>query len=199
MSKDSGLADAIALVSQKLKNVDFQARCQDIGIPVPVDDGICFKAFGMNLLLQIPSMQLTQVDSKSKLPLSDQLLVKQYFTYDKPLIETHEKISFKGYPEGQFYWQPFYSRSVKPLVELIGNDLDLLKKNLQKFDWEPDEMGDFTAKIHLIGNLNMFLVYHLGDDEFPAEANVLFDACIKQVYLAEHVAVLASTICLALL
>jgi len=153
----------------------------------------------MNLLFQIPSFQLSRIDSDDQLALSDQLLIKHYLTQVQPLEETDEKISFKGYPEGQFYWQTFITRSVKPLVELIGNDLELLKTNLQRFDWESEKLGDFTAKIHLIGKLYMFLVYHLGDDEFPAEANVLFDACIKQVYTAEHVAVLASSICIGLL
>jgi len=199
MSQNSGMEEAIYLATEKIKDVDFLIRCQDIGLPAPDGDGIRFKAFGMNLLFQIPSFQLSQIDSDGQLSLSDQLLVMHYLTQHKPLKETNEKISFKGYSEGQFYWQTFVTRSVKPLVEFIGNDLELLKTNLQRFDWEPEKLGDFAAKIHLIGKLDMFLVYHLGDEEFPAEANVLFDACIKQVYLAEHVAVLASSICIGLL
>ena len=199
MSQNSGMEEAIYLATEKIKDVDFLIRCQDIGLPAPDGDGIRFKAFGMNLLFQIPSFQLSQIDSDGQLSLSDQLLVMHYLTQHKPLKETNEKISFKGYSEGQFYWQTFVTRPVKPLVEFIGNDLELLKTNLQRFDWEPEKLGDFAAKIHLIGKLDMFLVYHLGDEEFPAEANVLFDACIKQVYLAEHVAVLASSICIGLL
>jgi len=199
MSQNSGLEEAIYLASEKLKDVDFLIRCQDIGLPTPNKEEIRFKAFGMNLLFHIPSFQLSQIDSDDPLTLSDQLLVMHYLTQNKPLKETDEKISFKGYPEGQFYWQTYITRSVKPLVGFIGNDLELLKTNLQRFDWEPEKLGDFAAKIHLIGKLYMFLVYHLGDEEFPAEANVLFDACIKQVYLAEHVAILGSSICVGLL
>jgi hypothetical protein len=43
------------------------------------------------------------------------------------------------------------------------------------------------------------LVYRAGDDEFPASADLLFDACIRRVFCAEDAAVLGSRVCLGLL
>ncbi|MHB9138667.1 MAG: DUF3786 domain-containing protein, partial [Victivallaceae bacterium] len=43
------------------------------------------------------------------------------------------------------------------------------------------------------------LIYRAGDDEFPPEAEVLFDAAVKRVYVAEDAAVMAGRICIGLL
>jgi hypothetical protein len=60
-------------------------------------------------------------------------------------------------------------------------------------------LGDLPARIHALGNLHLTLVYHLGDDELPPAADVLFDGCIRRVFGAEDAAVMASRICLGLL
>jgi hypothetical protein len=59
-------------------------------------------------------------------------------------------------------------------------------------------LGDFGARIHAIGKVYVTLVYHLGDEEFPASADLLFDASIKRVYPTEDAAVLASRISMSL-
>lgn len=199
MSQQSGMESAIEIAADKLNSVDFTLRCQDIGLPAPNKEGIHLHAFGSNLIFKIPSFQLVNDDLDVSAKLNQRLLVMHYLLQERPLEETKNRISFKGYSEGQFYWQPFVARTTNPLIGRIGNNLELLKKNLHRFKWESEKMGDFAARIHLIGKLDMILVYHLGDDEFPPEANILFDACIKQVFVAEDVAVLASMICIGLL
>jgi hypothetical protein len=199
MSKQAAQEEAIRLAVTQLHDVDLSARCPILGLPVPENGRMCFRAFGMDLILQPPDFQLIKAETGEPAKLSDRVLVLHYLLCDSPVVLTDELISFKGFPEGQFYWQPFLSRTVNPLIGRIGNDLDLLRKNLQRFDWEEDVIGDFSARIHAIGKLYVTLVYYPGDDEFPPNADVLFDACIKQVFVAEDVAVLASRICLGLL
>ena len=115
--------------------------------------------------------------------------------------QTLDLVTYRNFIGGQFYLQPFLARTVQPLVARIGNDLEKLKKNLARFDWQPLPVppGDFSARIHALGNLHVTLVYTLGDDEFPAGCEVLFDAATKRVYGAEDAAVLASRVCLGLL
>ncbi len=58
---------------------------------------------------------------------------------------------------------------------------------------------DFGGRIHGIGELYLTLIYYSGDDEFPAEINILFDSCIKRVFETEDIVVTASRICIGLL
>lgn len=199
MSKHTAQEEAIRLAIEKLKDVDLTSRCSLLGLPLPENGVAHLRAFGMDLILQPPDFQLIKAATGEPAKLSDSILVLHYLLCESPIALTDELISFKGFPEGQFYWQPFLSRTVKPLMSRIGNNPDLLRQNLQRFDWEEVAMGDFGARIHAIGRLYVTLAYYRGDDEFPPTADVLFDACIKQVFVAEDVAVLASRICLGLL
>ncbi len=199
MSKQIAQNEAIRLAVEKLKHIDLTARCQSLDLAVSDNGNVHLRAFGMDLILHQSDFQLIKADTGELAKPSDRILVLHYLLHDTPIALTGELSSFRGFPEGQFYWQPFLSRTVKPLIARIGNDLELLRKNLQRFDWEEFSMGDFGARIHAIGKLYITLVYHRGDDEFPPTADVLFDACITQVFVAEDVAVLASRICLGLL
>ena len=86
-----------------------------------------------------------------------------------------------------------------PLTQRLGNDVERLRRHLARFEWTRGEMGDLCARIQAVGKLSITLVYHAGDDEFPADATLLFDACIRHVYRTEDVAVMASRVCLGLL
>ncbi len=199
MSKQLAQQEAIRLAVTKLEHVDLTTRCLSLGLSVPQHGTVGLLAFGMNLILHLPDFQLFRADTGEPAKSTDQILVLHYLLCDSPIVPTGELISFRGFPEGQFYWQPFLARTVNPLIRRIGNDLELLRKNLHRFDWEAVAIGDLGAQIHALGKLYMTLIYYRGDDEFSPTADVLFDACIKQVFVAEDVAVLASRICLGLL
>jgi hypothetical protein len=199
MSKEIARQEAIRLATAKLQHVDLVSRCTALGIPAPANGVLRLRAFGIEFLLQQRDFQLIIADTGEVAKVGDRILALHYLLCDTPIVLTDEQISFRGLPGGQFYWQPFLSRTVHPLLGRIGNDLELLKKHLQRFDWAPIDLGDFGARIHAIGPVYMTLVYHQGDEEFPPEVDLLFDASIKQIFTTEDVAVLASRICLGLL
>jgi hypothetical protein len=199
MSKQIAQNEAIRLAVEELKHVDLTVRCACLGLSVPEDEVVRLRAFGMDMLLYPADFHLITADTGEPVKPGDQILVLHYLLCESPIVLTGELISFRGLPGGQFYWQPFLSRTTRPLVGRIGNDLERLRTNLQRFDWEQVPMGDFGARVHVIGKLDMTLIYYQGDNEFPPTADLLFDACIKQVFVTEDVAVLASRICLGLL
>jgi hypothetical protein len=108
-------------------------------------------------------------------------------------------VTFRDFPGGQFYYQPFLSRSSQILLKRFGNDVDSLRENLQRLDWTPTGTGDVGACMHALGPLHIALVYRGGDDEFPATADVLFDSGVKRALCAEDAAAVATRICVALL
>jgi hypothetical protein len=199
MSKQIAQKEAIRLAVAELRNIDLTARCPFLGLSVSENGTVRLRVFGTDLLLRQTDFDLLKADTGEPAKPGDRILVLHYLLCETPLSLTDELISFRALPGGQFYWQPFLARTVKPLISRIGNDLDRLRTNLQRFDWEEVPMGDLGARIHAIGKLYVTLAYYRGDEEFPPTADVLFDACIKQVFAAEDVAVLASRICLGLL
>lgn len=181
-----------AITDTNLHNLDLSVTNGKKSLPLRI--------FGTNMILNPADFQLTIADTGKPSKSGDRLLLLHYLLCDVPICPANELISFRDIPGGQFYWQAFVSRTVKPLATGIGNDLELLRKNLNRFDWETvDDIADIAAKIHALGKIYVTLIYRCKDEEFPASAQLLFDASIKRVYSAEDAAVLASRICLGLL
>jgi hypothetical protein len=190
---------AVELAVQTLSTVDLDSRCSNLGLPGPENGQLDLRIFGADARLNIDGWTLTSRSSGEPARPGDLVLLLHYLACTLPVEPTGELISFRSFPGGQFYFGVFQARSAAPLVGRIGNDLDTLKKHLDRFDHELTEHGDLGARIHVMGNLHLTLVYHLGDDEFPAAADILFDSCFKRALGAEDAAVLASRICIGLL
>ncbi len=203
MSKDTGYETAVNLSIERLRNIDLNTRCGTLGLPSPQNGVLLFRAFGKDLTLRLEDFQLFPVNSEKPVKVSDRILVLHYLECSFPSHKTNRLITFRQMDSGIFYWEAFLSRSVRPLVERVGNDLETLRKNLGRFDWEPvpmeKGMGDLAARIHAIGKVYIMLVYHSGDEEFPPEAELFFDSSIKQVFPTEDVVVLAGRICMGMM
>ncbi len=184
---------------ERLSKVDISARCAALSLPEPDGGGVLIRCFGSNLRFNIDDCSLVDQESNEPARIADHILVLHYLLCDQPLGENGKLVSFRDFPGGEFYYGPFRSRSLKPLIGRIGNDLDLLAKNLTRFDTESVGMGDLGARVHILGGLYATLIYHKGDEEFSPDANLLFDEVIKQVYPAEDISVIAGRICIGLL
>ena len=199
MSKHDGHNKALALAKEKLNEINLQERLTLLGFENSGEKEMSFRLFGKDALFIPASMELSSKDPEAGIKMDETILFFHYLLCEVPIKQGDDFITFRELSGGQFYWNPFRSRTVLPLVKRFGNDLDLLQNHLDRFDWKSQTHGDFSAEIHALGNIYILLVYHLGDDEFPAAADLLFSRSIKYVYNAEDVAVLASRICLGLL
>ena len=146
-----------------------------------------------------PEYELLEREGGRPAKPAERILLLHYLACERPVVETGSLLPFRDFSGGMFYEDAFQARSVKPLVGAIGNDLARLERNLGRFDWERQALGDVSARIHAFGNIRMTLVYQVGDDEFGPSADVFFDACARHAIGTEDAAVLASRICLGLL
>ena len=82
------------------------------------------------------------------------------------------------------------------LYQVLTKNLNLaVRRNLDRLAWKPLAMGDLGARIHVLGNIDVTLVYQLGDEEMGPAADLLFDACFKRPFAAEEAAAIATRIC----
>jgi uncharacterized 2Fe-2S/4Fe-4S cluster protein (DUF4445 family) len=186
--------------AEALAKIDLPARCVRLGLPPPNGDGrLHIRAFGRELCFELPTFDAIDLRTQQPAELVDRLLVVKYLQSEAPITPTGQLISFRELPGGQFYWDPFRRRSILPLLRNIGNDIDRLRRNLGRFQWRPVDMGDVGACISVVGNVDAYLVYRLGDEEMEPTADLLFDACAKRVYDAEEASAIAARICLGLI
>ena len=199
MSKQQAQQEVINRAIQELSNIDIVRRCTNLGFEPKSDNTASMQVFGDSMTLNLSDFSLTSSQGKPA-RVNDYILVLHYLLNEAKAPQSGELCSFRDFSGGQFYWDPFLSRSIKPLVGRVRNDLDLLKTHLdQRFDWDQGELGDFSAKIHAFADIHLTLIYRCGDDEFPPSAEAFFDSSLKHMLCTEDAAVIASRICIGLL
>jgi hypothetical protein len=198
MSKQDAQFEAIRQAVEKLKTVDLAVRCALLKLPAPENGILKFRAFAIQFELNTQTFELIKKPSGDPAKESDRILILHLLLCEQPLQPSDELIPFREFPGGMFYFEPFLSRTVRPLVKRYGNNLEKLKETLSYLDYEELELGDFGARIHCFGCIYITLIYRLGDEEFPAEAELLFNRPAKHALSAEDAVVMAARICFRL-
>jgi hypothetical protein len=206
VSQTEGKQQAVELAVARLAEVDLETRCAALGLAPPGPDGaVRLTAFGAELTLAPPQWQAhreTAIVGGEAAIQTDRLLALHYLLCpsfmppDRPESEPGETLtSFRELPGGAFYYPPFRGRTAMRLLGACRGDLDWLRSRLDRLDWRPAPYGDLAARIHCLGRLYLTLVYHRGDEEFPDNAEFLFDPAVQLAYSAEDAAALAGRVC----
>jgi hypothetical protein len=182
-----------------LQSIDIEKRCSILDIPLSEDGKIKISVLGNDLLISMDDYSAVIAETGTPAHPIERILALHYLMCNFPIVETGELISFSELSGGQFYLEPFRSRTVVLLEKNISNNIELLYERLARFKWEPVKLGDFGACIHAIGKIFITLVYRTGDEEFPPAAEILFDSSIKRVYNTDDVSALTGRMCVGLL
>jgi len=104
-------------------------------------------------------------------------------------------ISFKELESGEQYYPAFRKRSIDLLLKKYGQDPSAMLSALgQVSGAKLAGEGDVSIIVDAFEKVPLELIMWRGDEEFPAEANILFDRSIGEIFCTEDVAVLAGFI-----
>lgn len=103
-----------------------------------------------------------------------------------------EWIGFRDLPNGTFYAQAFQSYSGNRLVREMGGGLSALHRAAQALGGEPLEMGSAGYAFDVLPRLRLAVVYWEGDEDFPAQAQVLFERSAPHYMPTDGLAILGS-------
>lgn len=199
MSKTEGQNEAMRIAIAKLATADLPARAENLGFSCPEKDTLLIRAFGADCVVDLKSFEVGNQKTGQPVKPDLKIIILHYLMFEDKFSETGKFITFRELPGGQFYLEPYKSRSVNILASRIKNDIDLLKKNLSRFEWKETSPGDVGAEIHAVGKIHVNLVYYRGDEEMPPSADILYDSSIRKVFNTEDVTVIASLLCRGLL
>jgi hypothetical protein len=85
-------------------------------------------------------------------------------------------------------------RAITPLVSCFGDNPDGFKKVGARIGELMPEPGDMAVKVLALPRVPVVLSLWRGDDEFPPEGNVLFDASVTAYLPTEDIAYLAGSV-----
>lgn len=103
-------------------------------------------------------------------------------------------IAFEQLPGGQGYRASFRGRVVQPILRTFGSHPHRLLEAARGLDGEPMDLGDVSVRIPALPRVPVVYTMWRGDDEFPPNAHVVFDASVGGYLDAEVLTALAEVV-----
>jgi len=135
-----------------------------------------------------------QTDSQNEVPIQEQVLILHYLMAAEVPEITGHWISYREIPGASFYFGAFVNRAVEPLKKVFGRNISGFRQAAEKLQARQIENGDAGFEFRMLPAVPLQLILWEGDDEFPAEANILFDKSIGRILSPEDVAWLAGMV-----
>ena len=128
---------------------------------------------------------------EAQVPLQEQVLILHYMQGCRPLLRGRW-IAYREITGAGFYWSAFVKRAIDPLKKVFGQNVAGFQLAADKLQASaiPNTPSGYRFDVLPYAPLQMILWE--GDDEFAAEANILFDATVGDYLSAEDAAWLAS-------
>ncbi len=131
------------------------------------------------------------VDGGREAPIQEQVLILHYLMPVKIRQPSGNWVAYREIPGATFYFGAFFKRAIQPLIKVFGRNIEGMKKAALKLNGKAVEPGDAAFEFYLFPKVPLRLILWAGDDEFPPEANILFDETIGEILSPEDIAWLA--------
>ena len=149
--------------------------------------------FGNRVEIRIPEDQGLEFRPQD-LPLVEKILVLHYLLGRESRPVKGTLVAFKNLPGASFYDPTYQKRGPRRIARRYGRDVDAFRRACRNLHWREAQLGDASFEFDILPKIRGLVVLHAGDEEFPAEANILFDDEIVNFLPLEDVAVLAGLI-----
>ena len=123
------------------------------------------------------------------------LILHYLFAFQKGLPPPTEKwISFPELDGGKGYLPTFKKRALDPIIRKYGNNPNGLLELVERFSAKRVQVGDIGIVLEAFVGIPVLITFWKADEEFSAEANMLFDSHIREIFPTEDIVVMASFI-----
>jgi hypothetical protein len=123
------------------------------------------------------------------------LFIICYLLNAKDLQVKNQWISEKDIPGGPTFFRGPHEVPTRLIVNRYGNDLLGFKKGCERLKGVSIDLGDGAFSFHITPRIPVAVVYWIGDEDFPAEAKVLFDKTIIDHLALDIIFALAVLVC----
>jgi len=107
---------------------------------------------------------------------------------------TNEWVTFKELSAVEGYYPAFRNRAIEPIIRKYGHNPEGLLSSLDRLPAKRVNQGDIGIVFEAFAGVPALVTLWRGDEEFGAEANMLFDKSIAQIFCTEDIVVLAGII-----
>ncbi len=131
-----------------------------------------------------------RADTHDEAPAFIQSIILMYLATADGTPPFEHWISFHELPDGQFYEQAFRGYSGEELIRGLQGDVEAFKHAALKLYGKSIGLGDAAFAFRVLPHLQIAVVMYAGDEDFPAQARVLFEATAPHYLSTDGLAIL---------
>jgi len=183
------------LAVEKLAQLSLDRIIQLSGFAISAAEVINIPFLNRNYRVSYPDFEFVDVSEPNKeIPIQEQVLILHYLMANSPRQQPPKWIAYREIGGAAFYFSAFVKRAIDPLKKVFGQNVAGLKKAAEQLNAVPIETGDAGFEFHIFPNVPLQMILWIGDDEFPPEANILFDHTVGEYLTPEDAAWLAGMV-----
>ncbi len=146
--------------------------------------------FGQLYHVHWPQGRAWRAADRQKADIATCILLLHYLLQADGTPLASKWIAFRSLPGGLGYDAAFEGRASQRLARTFGTDRSAFESAARALGGESLTFGDASFLFRTLPRLWLAVVLYLADEEFPASANVLFDASASHYLPTEDIAVL---------
>jgi hypothetical protein len=146
--------------------------------------------FGATYEVTWPAGEVRRTNDGTEADIASRILLLHYLLTADGAAAADRWIAFRNLPGGLGYEPAFQARANLRLARAFGAERAAFEAAAQALKGESLSFGDASFVFRMLPRLWLAVVLYLTDDEFPASAQVLFDASASHYLPTEDLAVL---------
>lgn len=187
-----GLAYEVAC--EQLSGIDVDRQCRNCGATYNIVDSkkiVILPYLNCPCNIVIPDGTVSFADSGEDIPMREKLLVLHYLIHARGTPLSNKLVSSRDIPDVKNYFRTFFKRVLQPINTSFGKDPQTLLNAGKAFGGEMAGYGDMAVTIPAFERVPVTFIVWQGDNEFPAEGNIMFDSTIADYLPSEDIIVLS--------
>lgn len=156
----------------------------------------CLELWDRAIRLSYPELIASDAQTGKPISSSMQALVLYYFKLSDGTPISGRWISFSDLPDGRFYNAAFQGYSGKLIAQRFENDIRAFIQAAKGVGGQvltgDSSLGDAALSFKILPHVDLAVVYWIGDEDFPASCQVLFDSSAHHHLSTDGCAILGS-------
>jgi len=107
---------------------------------------------------------------------------------------TSQWLTFRELSGVEGYYDAYHKRALEPVIRKYGKNPDAIKDVLNRLPGQLARGGDISIIIEAFPNVPVLIKLWRQDSEFGPDANLYFDASIKNIFCTEDIVMLAQLV-----
>jgi len=150
--------------------------------------------FGKSYAISFPELEAVREADQYVCGLNRTAMFLYYMLTADGALLAYKWVAFRDLPGGMFYHQAYQGYSGDRLAKAIDNRIGVFERAAKQFNGEKLELGDAAFAFTALPRVRVAAIYNAGDEDFPASAQVLFDASITHYLPTDVCAGVGSTL-----